>query len=59
VLEEQDLDEEESEHPSYAESLEEDEFEMEEETLGGQMAANPPATAVLPSKASLRFLPRS
>jgi ribonuclease E len=40
VLEEQDLDEEESEHPSYAESLDEDEFEMEEETLeradGGQ-----------------------
>jgi ribonuclease G len=41
VLEEQDLDEEESEHPSYAESLDEDEFEMEEETLeradGGQV----------------------
>ena len=33
VLEEQDLDEEENEPPSYAESLDEDEFEMEEETL--------------------------
>jgi len=61
VLEEQDLDEEENEHPSYAESLDEDEFEMEEETLeradgaqsaGGHSSFDQPGEAAIPAEGS-------